>query len=538
MSKSPLKSRAWPSSAHLLPPDSFHRPERNDPRVITRYNAKTLPSLPEEDESCERRSRPFRSDTSFDESLFSSPPRRAPQPPQHSVSGDIKLCLGGRSFNFPSPPLEESTVSLTRTPATRVVPMRFRRRAHSPALSISSAASSSSSDDTVGQPPLTPSTSDDEYIPTSLSVTAPNPKRLSVLFAKSMSDLRPPSPKIATVEELAEEDGEEAEWLTQEMRDFVTLASPRSASEENLTSRPESFLPPLRISSSFNGFSPVGPSAQLDPTFHFCQRKNRSFVIPSRPPPPPPIQVCPASPLVNVFAVSSPCLSTTTIPLSPVSSRPPPRSSIPCDVDELMQMDTDDFDLLEDELAEAHDSYSGSPFSSIFNAYRNSPTTSIGFCVDDLPATPSSFAFSDDSHHYDLPRSPLRRSNSSISTSSSATRRLRSKWSTSTLGSVYNNQSPQSPSWMSKFSFKKGSNKEKVVPPLSVLPSPAKSAKKEKRRKFTGADIVVRHSHESDVAQVGRRDSSSSRTSSESAESSPSPGLRRKPIPVEIFMKQ
>ena len=415
--------------------------------------------------------------------------------------------------------------------------MRFRRRAHSPASSISSAASSSSSDDTVGQPPLTPSTSDDEYIPTSLSVTAPNPKRLSVLFAKSMSDLRLPSPKIASIEELSEEDGEEAEWLTQEMQDFVTLSSPRSVSEENLSSRPESFLPPLRISNSFNGFSPVGPSAQLDPTFHFCQKKNRSFVIPSRPPPPPPIQICPASPLNNVFAVSSPCLSTTAIPPTPVSNRPPPRSSIPCDVDELMQMDADDFDLLEDELAEAHDSYSGSPFSSIFNAYRDSPSA-IGFCVDDLPTTPSSFAFSDDSHHYDLPRSPLRRSISSISTSSSATRRLRSKWSTSTLGSVYNNQSPQSPSWMSKFSFKKGPNKEKAAPSVPIFPSPAKSAKKEKRRKFTGADIIVRHSYESDTTQVGRRDSSGSRTSSESAESSPSPGLRRKPIPVEIFMKQ
>ena len=148
-----LRRWTWPSSAHLLPPDSFHRPERNDPRVITRYNTKVLPSLPEEDESCERRSRPFRSDTSFDESLFSPPPHHAPQPPQHSVSGDIKLCLGGRSFNFPSP-LEESTISLKRTSATRVVPMHFRRRAHSPDLSISRAASLSSSDDTVGPDPL------------------------------------------------------------------------------------------------------------------------------------------------------------------------------------------------------------------------------------------------------------------------------------------------------------------------------------------------------------------------------------------------
>jgi len=197
-----------------------------------------------------------------------------------------------------------------------------------------------------------------------------------------------------------------------------------------------------------------------------------------------------------------------------------------------MQMDADDFDLLEDDLA-----YSESPFSSIFNAYHNSPSASMGFSLDDLPTTPSSFAFSDDSHHYDIPRSPLRRSSSSISTSSSVTRRLRSKWSTSTLGSIYNNQSPQSPSWMSKLSFKKGPNKEKAVPSVPTFPSPAKSSKKEKRRKFTGADIVVRHSYE-DVTHVGRRDSGSPRISSESAESSPSPGLRRKPIPVEIFMKQ
>ena len=533
MSKPFLRSCPCSSPAHLLLADDFRRPERN-PQIIARYNSKILPSLPEEEESCERRSKVFCSDISFDESLFSSPPRRAPQPPQRSVSGDIKLCIAGNSFDFPCPPLEkEPAVSLTRTRATRVVPMRFRKRTHSPAPSISSAVSSSSSDDTVSQPPLTPSTSDDEHIPPSLSVTAPNSKRLSILFTKSTPTL---SPKIATVEELPEEDGEDVEWLTQEMQDLVTLSSSRLTSEENLSSRPESFLPPLRTSGSFKGSAPpvLGPSAQLDPTFHFCQKKTRSFVIPSRPPPPPPIQICPASPLTNVFAVSSPCPSTTTIPFTPISSRPPPRSSIPCDVDELMQMNMDDFDLLEDELTEA---CPDSPFNSIINAYRHSPTASTGFSVDDLPATPSSFAFSDDSHHHNLPRSPLRRSNSSISTSSSVTRRLRSKWSTSTLGSVYNDQS-QSSSWMSKFSFKKGSNKEKAVPSIPILPSPPKSVKKEKRRKFTGADIIVRHSYESDVAQVGRRDSRGPRNSSESVESSPSPGLRRKPIPVEIFMKQ
>jgi len=88
---------------------------------------------------------------------------------------------------------------------------------------------------------------------------------------------------------------------------------------------------------------------------------------------------------------------------------------------------------------------------------------------------------------------------------------------------------------MSKFSFAKGFSKEKAVP---SDPSPLKSVKKEKHRKFTGADIVVRHSYESDVVQVERRGSRRSRDSSESVESSPSPGLRRKPIPVEIFMKQ
>jgi len=541
MSKSLLKSRAWSTPVHLLPPDHFRRPERCDPQIIARYTSKVLPSLPEEEESCERGSKVFCSDISFDESLFSSPPRRAPQPPQRSVSGETKLFLAGRSFDFPSPPLEkECMVSLTRSPATRVLPMRFRKRTHSPASSISSVTSaSSSSDDTTSQPPLTPGASDDEHISTSLSVTAPNSKRLSVLFAKSMPNLPPLSPKIATVEELPEEDGEEVEWLTQEMQNFVALPSPPSASEENTSSRPESFLPPLRVSDSLKGLvSPaLGPSAQLDPTFHFCQKKTRSFVIPSRPPPPPPIQICPASPLTNVFAVSSPCPSATTTPFTPISSRPPPRSSIPCDVDELMQMDTGDFDLLEDELAEACDSYPDSPFNSIINAYRRSPSASMGFSIDDLPTTPSTSAFSDDSHHYDLPRSPLRRSNSSISTSSSATRRLRSKWSTSTLGSVYNNQ-PQPSSWMSKFSFKKGSSKEKAAPSAPIFPSPPRSTKKEKRRKFTGADIVVRHSYESDIAQIGRRDSRSSRNSSESVESSPSPGLRRKPIPVEIFMKQ
>jgi hypothetical protein len=309
------------------------------------------------------------------------------------MSGDIKLSLAGKIFRLSLTLLSEdgdSTVSLTRSPATRAYALpqtnTFPCFVHlKRCLFVLQRRH-------IGQPPLTPSTSDDEHIPTSLSVTAPNSKRLSVLFAKSMPDLRPPSPKIASVEELSEEDGEEAEWLTQEMQDFVTL-SPPSASDENLSSRPESFLPPLRMSNSFKDLSSpvIGPSAQLDPTFHFCQQKTRSFVIPSRPPPPPPIQICPASPLNNVFAVSSPCLSTTTIPPTPISSRPPPRSSIPCDVDELMQMDADDFDLLEDDLAEAHDSYPDSPFSSIFNAYQQSrlalPSDSAWMtCQPPLPA--------------------------------------------------------------------------------------------------------------------------------------------------------
>ena len=531
MSKSLSRPRTWSSRLTALPTGTCHRLERTDPQIIDCDNPKILP---EADELCGRRSKVFRSGSSFDPSLFSSPPRPAPLPPQRPVTKDIKLCIAGKSFEFPSPPLgKDSNVSLTRSPATRAV---YRKRTHSPASSISSAASSSSSDDTVGQPPLTPSTSDDEHILTSLSVTAPNSKRLSVLFVKSMPDLRPANLKNTASEEISEEDGEEAEWLTQEMQDFVTLSSP-PVSDESLSSRPESFLPPFHLSNPAlkELSSVIGPSAQLDPTFHFCQKKTRSFVVPSRPPPPPPIQICPASPLNNVFAVSSPPLSTAAIPPTPISSRPPPRSSIPADVDELMQMDMDDFDFLE--LTEARDSCTDSPFNSILNAYQHSPVTSFGFGVDDLPTTPSSFAFSDDSHHYDLPRSPLYRSSSLISTASSSTRRLRSKWSTSTLGSVYNNQTQPS-SWMSKFSFKKGSSKEKAVPSTPTLPSSPGSAKKEKRRKFTGTDVIVRCSYESDVAQVGRRDSRGSRNSSESVESSPSPGLRRKPIPVEIFMKQ
>lgn len=533
MSESLPNPRTGSFPAHALPTGTSHRLHKTDPRIIDCYNSKRLPQLPEEDESCGQGRQSFRLDPSFDLSLFSSPPRPAPQPPQSSISGgDIKLSIEGKSFDFPCPPLlllKDSTVSLTRSPATRAV---SRKREHSPALSISSAASSSSSDDNVDQTPLTPSTSDDEYIPTSLSVTAPNSKRLSVMYTKSMPDLRLPSPQITTVEELSEEDGEEAEWLTQEMQDFVTL-SPHPVSDGTLSSRPESFLPPPRLAdSSLGHLSPViGPSAQLDPTFHSCQKKTRSFLIPSRPPPPPPIQICPASPLKNVFAVSSPSFSATAIPPIPFSNRPPPRSSIPSDVDELMQMDLEDLDFLE--LSEADDSYLDSPFNSAFNAYQPSPVLHYGFSVGDLPTTPSSSAFSD---RLDLPQSPLHRSSSTSSSSSSATRRLRSKWSSSTLGSTYNNQTQSS--WMSRFSFKKVSSKEKAVPSTSTLPSPLRSAKKEKRRKFTGSDIVVRHSHESDVAQVGRRDSRGSRDSSESSEGSPSPGLRRKPIPVEIFMKQ
>ena len=43
---------------------------------------------------------------------------------------------------------------------------------------------------------------------------------------------------------------------------------------------------------------------------------------------------------------------------------------------------------------------------------------SVGFIVDLLPTPPSSFTFSNESHHCDLPQSSLHRSNSSISAAS------------------------------------------------------------------------------------------------------------------------
>ncbi|KAI0073236.1 hypothetical protein K474DRAFT_235463 [Panus rudis PR-1116 ss-1] len=428
-------------------------------------------------------------DLTFDDffPLSSAPPRPAPKPPVSSTPSmespldEINLRFSGLgiSLDFPSPPPRQSTSSSRREP--------------SPTPSEASSRTSSGSSAASHTMPLTPVTSDDESMPQARLARSPTCKsqRASIMFMKSMPDLkRPPLPRKAFAAQESEEewsDGEDAAWLAENLGEVVTLTTPLPPSPTATTSRtrPDSIPPPPR-----NKALPVvplsvkttrGPSTQLDPTFHESKRVSR--YIPTRPPPPPPIivETCPSPTmeekteellalLANAaldtegffapeqFATTPVTPSSTFIVDTPTGARPPPRMSIPADIN----------DFFEDEAV-----------------------------MSRLPLSPSSW----------ITRFHLGGSGSGSQTSSpSKPKHQKSSKSLRTPKSSTSSTSSSSSSSSTSY-------------PSKVPLSPA--AKRS--------------------LDLERRDSRSSRmssdTSSDSGESTSSNGLRRKPIPVEIFMR-
>jgi hypothetical protein len=516
--------------------------------------------------------------TDINENFFSQPPRRAPRPPtQHDLHDDASddSSIADFSLKFPSPPGHQdvfnSPVTLVRSHATKYLPLRFKKGRHSPASSISGGSTLSEAN-TNSCSISTPATSEDEDVKPDIVV---NPKRFTMIFTKSFPDLHndvdhesiypddiPPQFRVENViataeppESYSDSEEEDPEWIAQDMKDFLTLSASMhpnvigsSPDEGSAMTRPESFISTPRTSKRYSTviYPSLGPNAQLDPTFPFHHREKSLYPpVPTRPPPLPPKFPSPH------LTASSFKPSTVSLNLKPASSstpsrspsthlsRPPPRVSIPVDVDELMQMDFDDFDLLEEDLKGG---LLDAPYSPTGFDYYLSPTTLLGFDPEDfpkrvpyspghaLPDTPLTQMYE--------PESAFRRQMTSASVSSSSNRQhLRSRWSTSTLSSISIQQSPTS-SWMSKFTLRTKKYKSPSVPSMPAPLHTTKPTKQEKQRKLTGSNLMPAHDRlELGERRIDRRDSRSSRTSSDSAESSSSAGIRRKPIPVEIFMK-
>ncbi|THG98894.1 hypothetical protein EW026_g3370 [Hermanssonia centrifuga] len=237
-------------------------------------------------------------------------------------------------------------------------------------------------------------------------------------------------------------DEEDASWYAQDISDIITLSTPlpptfplTPTSTVDSRVRPDSLPPPPRFNSagrsrhskplpvvprlSIQPSPPRGPSAQLDPTFP--AQKKRHPAIPSRAPPPPPIRIeCPSPTMEektdellallanaaldsgfsgtglggssNVFPPSLPVTpSSAYIPMTPAPSRPPPRSSIPADVDDLEegnrsaeQQDQDLAQIVEFELEGASSpEWPATP-------HNISLYSQASFSIDALPSSPSS----------------------------------------------------------------------------------------------------------------------------------------------------
>ncbi|KAH9930488.1 uncharacterized protein BXZ73DRAFT_101860 [Epithele typhae] len=524
-----------------------------------------------------------------------SPPPRPETPPRSAAPStassetsldDINLRFSGLgiSLDFPSPPSTTSTfASLSR------------RREVSPSPSVASTDTCTTTSPKT--PCSTPPTSDDDESPMRSHLKrAPTfrSQRASVLFMQSMPDLIE-APRKASITSLASNVSEEVDWIAQDIGDVFTLSTPLppafpsedSDHAPDARARPDSMPPPPRargrssifskpppplprISIVDSSMSLHGPSAQLDPTFPL---RRRSYLVPTRPPPPPPTapklsemeqatedllaelanaalgagflgveHECPSPLSLSVPpSPSSHFIVTTPLPMTPTfGTRPPPRSSIPDDVF---------FGL-----AEVESPVEVEHAELTVPQWPTTPMSASVYSQTSAPASPlSSFDF-DLEVDIDVSAvvsreedAPVRRAPSSGSGSSE--RALRSRWSTSTLGSL---AEASSHSWLPRFTLSPSKRGKGKTGSPSHSPSPSHahksstsstaSATSPLQRKNAVKGSALKRSMESDRGvTVGRRDSRSSRmsdTASESGESTASTGssgLVRKPIPMALL---
>ncbi|KAG5641885.1 hypothetical protein DXG03_004006 [Asterophora parasitica] len=416
---------------------------------------------------------------------------------------------------------------------------------------------------------------------------------------------------------------DDSEWYNREFSKILTLCSPPSNFSQK--SRPDSVCFPASSvpSPTPTPTSPVQgfPSTQLDPAF---PRRRRSRIsIPKYPPPPVPLvpthlrspPTAPSRPRSNMLTVTPPI------------RRPPPRSSIPADcvlVDEAFSFSDDSgsafsFSLYESPSTsslpaespkscysqQSFQSPQPSPFPSSFpstpSSFPSSANEEFDFPVDEiefdmdidssmmlplsLPSSPMDLEADITSgleQLRNMPQPPQFKSFVGVSDAdlfttgeaSSSTeprtsagdedsRELRSRWSSSTLGSIREEHARRSGLGLAASAKLRAYFGGSAPSPKSPKAMRA-SASSRRSGSVSGAGSAIpltpltptspamrfRHARrESDVMAMGygyqqplrRRGSLSPSVSDagseESASSSGSSGLRRKPIPVEMFLR-
>ncbi|KAI9444035.1 hypothetical protein H4582DRAFT_2095380 [Lactarius indigo] len=455
-----------------------------------------------------------------------------------------------------SPPPAESSSSTVTTPPrptrSREIRSRSPPRTRSPTPSLTSMSACSSNDI-----PMTPLTSDDEWPGLGFSPKlrkVPAAQRVQIhplVITKSTHALLNPDASPADVfeftiapfsdpEDEEEQDEDDVSWYARELGQLVSLASPRAPSASSPTSaRPDSLLPPPSRPSTRTGqhsrmSKPLpaiprtpGPSPQLDPTFprrRTPSRRPSRQQLPTYPPPQPPRTATTPSVRKSLKI---------TVP------RAPPRTPLPLDVADIF----DDIDAW-------------SIFAPSAGPRSTSTANSAGLAElspPRMPHTPMS-AYSE----YDpvelivdyatLPSPQSSPSSSSVSPSLSSflpdddsdnddeseywpnEEKLRSRWSCSTVATLANRAAtspPTSPSPSARLRFHLGSVARRV---------------RARRTGASGSDNAGPKTHTRSSSEPSANSGASGEGSvagvrSESGHEDVESCLRRKPIPLELFLR-
>ncbi|KAH7919073.1 hypothetical protein BV22DRAFT_1199688 [Leucogyrophana mollusca] len=463
----------------------------------------------------------------------------------------------------------------------------------SPALSASSSTSGSSSG-----VPTTPATSDDEDT-FSFELPSPRlrPKRISIRplcinktrsIVDEVEDIFEAEVEPSVEEQKDEEVEEEEEvddhdFYTRHFQDFISLYSPLPPSFPSPSSPSSNPRPDSLVLSSPISLSEPEPEK---PKVESRGRSRHSKPLPLIPLPTPPMSTFPSvlnlPPVIRRKRTIPPV---PTYPPPPPPSRPPPRMSIPADIEDLdLSFEDDDQtgehieieQIFEQEVQEqawfedeeqsvysqdtafAPAPPSASAFSAAFpetpvDAMYDLPRPSIDSdvprsSVDSCPqssCSSSGFSFSsssNDDHEFDAPH-------------------LRSRWSSSTLSSLATRDEPRSLLSPLRGVFGSRSRRAPAPSPLShsrhapsrsaasffpSTPSPSRHITSASRTHIphfpatppppSSPSRGVRRSHSRSSTSSGAGSAWGGSECSECSEGS-NGGLRRKPIPVEMFLR-
>ncbi|OAX38751.1 hypothetical protein K503DRAFT_137682 [Rhizopogon vinicolor AM-OR11-026] len=450
--------------------------------------------------------------------------------------------------------------------------LMFNDEPRSPALSASSSTEGSNFSEEL---PSTPGASDDEDF---CELRLPSPrlrphhieirplcitKTRSIVCADDENvddiidnDTKPDNASVELSEETREEDEDEHDFYSRQFQDFISLYS-SCLQVSAAPARPESVILSLED-------APKLPAEQPKPR----GRSRFSKALPRLPFSVPPSCTLPAVPPVPVSVPMTsiraklviPPMPTYSPPPPPVGRRPPPRMSVPSDIGEPDLFDEEPLPVVEqvwfdddDESIYSHSS--SAPAHPLSPSHPETPIDEVYLprASTDSDAPRSSLdshsschcsSFSSEStpvSAFSFPPTPIEKSH-----------QLRSRWSSSTLNSI-NVEPSRTATILSPLRNVFGSKTRRPRPrplPLTSTPPPRTHGRSPSKTPtsilmpLTRMVFPATPSPPSTPSRHVRRQPSRSSTSSlalsecDSCESgNSSSGLRRKPIPVEMFLR-